>query len=952
MSNAIFHNKWHGFNHYTVPLEGYPDSATDPIASFDFPFRGIFYNSANNLRSNSLGWWFYYSLTFSNSADWEKYPTIFNTVTPLTGLWDLGYNSYQTLCAVSGVFYDNVFTQTLSLSPESMWDGTGKNGWHIALSSITHRTDLNQVNLKQKVAVPVRLYEQENSIIWPLSAQTVFYNITSTKSLTADQIIDPRRGGKYTMWMYVDRCPVENANVIFDPKIYNISVKTQGASFNTSRDVLLKSANEITLESNGITRIDFTYDGDRMLGRATRYRVLLPTTDDLYFQGRGIRFRDPITRATKSPVYVNTADITDTALSAKYLTNDLNEGINRSITIDYNFSSQFTETSSLYVPGSGISMRFLNSDNQFFNFNLIGASWPNTTFLNKFPTLTGSFDRVIGTLSGRGDFRNPVFAENLIASPDEFFVTTDKILSAYPTARFGGPYELSPSTIRTVQTCFSSYTVEIFSGKDRDITSITVNGVRVPISPLVVNCMRQPYSFFNERTATLTFERVQDDYEIEIVFGPQLPITIPGLVVWMISQDNTVLGRTATNVLTSWTSSTNNNFNLLQPLPAIAPTLVTDDALRSVSFIGSRSMQSNPSGVTTTTPLTSLSSNSTFLNGFTTFTVFRTTNVLPTSSIIWWLGDFTGTNNQGGFGLTLSGAQLYTISNYKQKYAGLQEQLLFDSTRLFNNGVFVVATVYDPQRSASRQEIYVNNTRSIFQRSFFDNTVTTPLTNFNIVVGKHPTEGTGFGRFRLYDLYIYDRPLGRGDVLRMNDFLINKINSYSNACLGGDLNLDDIPEGFIPCDVPIRYSGNVGYPAPIQNVTLGTGIGIVRFEYEAFGVPDRFIVKWDDVIVIDTGYRGGSNFDYRPGTPTSQRNNFNNNLTGKIDPVTQRTYPDFDNYPDDGYPRILGVGRGIAEFVKTDVAPINVQVEVWAPLGGTAWNCLVRCPQPIIEDVE
>ena len=38
--NARFHNKYHGANHHTVPTDGVVDSALDPIASHDYPFKG------------------------------------------------------------------------------------------------------------------------------------------------------------------------------------------------------------------------------------------------------------------------------------------------------------------------------------------------------------------------------------------------------------------------------------------------------------------------------------------------------------------------------------------------------------------------------------------------------------------------------------------------------------------------------------------------------------------------------------------------------------------------------------------------------------------------------------------------------------------------------------------------------------------------------------------------
>jgi hypothetical protein len=45
--NARFHNKLHRKNHHSSPTTGYPDSATDPIASAAEPFQGDFYINGN-----------------------------------------------------------------------------------------------------------------------------------------------------------------------------------------------------------------------------------------------------------------------------------------------------------------------------------------------------------------------------------------------------------------------------------------------------------------------------------------------------------------------------------------------------------------------------------------------------------------------------------------------------------------------------------------------------------------------------------------------------------------------------------------------------------------------------------------------------------------------------------------------------------------------------------------
>ena len=52
-----FHNKFHRHNHHSEPTDRddrYPDSAYDPIASFEAPFKGEFYSEGNIITTQSL----------------------------------------------------------------------------------------------------------------------------------------------------------------------------------------------------------------------------------------------------------------------------------------------------------------------------------------------------------------------------------------------------------------------------------------------------------------------------------------------------------------------------------------------------------------------------------------------------------------------------------------------------------------------------------------------------------------------------------------------------------------------------------------------------------------------------------------------------------------------------------------------------------------------------------
>ena len=143
----------------------------------------------------------------------------------------------------------------------------------------------------------------------------------------------------------------------------------------------------------------------------------------------------------------------------------------------------------------------------------------------------------------------------------------------------------------------------------------------------------------------------------------------------------------------------------------------------------------------------------------------------------------------------------------------------------------------------------------------------------------------------------------------------------------------------INCGESSSFSGGVSYPTT-QSVTLGTATGTVVLNYDAQSVPDRFIVEWNSSVVIDTGYRGSSVYDFGGGS----RSAFTSSLTGDIDPITLNAYPDLTTYPDDGYPRIVGPGIGTASFVKNLASDNFAIIKVYAPMSSTIWAYRMDCP--------
>jgi hypothetical protein len=100
---------------------------------------------------------------------------------------------------------------------------------------------------------------------------------------------------------------------------------------------------------------------------------------------------------------------------------------------------------------------------------------------------------------------------------------------------------------------------------------------------------------------------------------------------------------------------------------------------------------------------------------------------------------------------------------------------------------------------------------------------------------------------------------------------------------------------------------------------LGSGTGIVTLTFNAFAIPDRYVVTYNGVVVIDTGYRGARS--------QSRQTELNAALAARgLPPST-----------------IVGPGIGSASFLKTS-SVAYATVQVYAPMPGTAWNYTLSCP--------
>ena len=146
-------------------------------------------------------------------------------------------------------------------------------------------------------------------------------------------------------------------------------------------------------------------------------------------------------------------------------------------------------------------------------------------------------------------------------------------------------------------------------------------------------------------------------------------------------------------------------------------------------------------------------------------------------------------------------------------------------------------------------------------------------------------------------------------------------------CVSGSNGEDpvEVEEEVQECNDTVTYSGNQTFPG-IYEVDLGYATGSVTVTYQAYSVPDKFVVDWSGSTVFNSGYVGSV------GNQTS----LNTNLSDRgYDPETITNVSSlFGGLP----------GYGSGSFEKTTAEPTTCQIRVYAPLPGTAWQLTVDCP--------
>lgn len=116
------------------------------------------------------------------------------------------------------------------------------------------------------------------------------------------------------------------------------------------------------------------------------------------------------------------------------------------------------------------------------------------------------------------------------------------------------------------------------------------------------------------------------------------------------------------------------------------------------------------------------------------------------------------------------------------------------------------------------------------------------------------------------------------------------------------------------CGQQYTYSGGQNYPERYMFNLNATGSSTLT--YQAYGIPDKWVIIQDGNIILDTGYRGSAD-----------------NQTALNNALAELGLP-----PE----TIQGVGSGTAQFTVSSLSPIYVYI--YAPMSGTSFQTTISCP--------
>lgn len=288
MATFVFHNNFHRYNHHTIELSGFPESAADPIASSKYPFQGIFYNNCSDYLgnfiglSNSFNWWSTFVTVTSNYIEWNKYRTTYTTVNTNSANWQGNKSLYTTFKSLSdkwnssyGTFDENI------------------NVWSNAIDGYNVYSNQSQEYTLQKTFSASFIDKSDmNNITWDLSSSQVGIFVATNNAIFSG-FSGSKKGGLYDLILITDATCYSALSV----------------TFNSDKFKFQSDTNSYSVTGVHIRKIKFLSDGKYLHGNKSFLYDVTPPERNVYYAGPGIVLYDngiptnPLTLNDGEPVF-------------------------------------------------------------------------------------------------------------------------------------------------------------------------------------------------------------------------------------------------------------------------------------------------------------------------------------------------------------------------------------------------------------------------------------------------------------------------------------------------------------------------------------------------------------------------------------------------------------------------------------------------------------------------
>lgn len=270
MATFVFHNNFHRYNHHTIELPGFPESAIDPIASSKYPFQGILYNNCSDYLgnfiglSNSFNWWSTFVTVTSNYIEWDKYRTTYTTVNTNSANWQGNkplYTTYNSLSNKWNSLYDT-YSENITLWSQAI------DGYNVYSNQIQEYTS-------QKTFSASFIDKNDlNNVVWNLSSAQVGIFVATNNAIFSG-FSGLKKGGIYDLILVTDATCFSSLSVTFNKEKFKFKNNT----------------NTYSISGIHVRKMQFVSDGKYLHGKSFLYDIT-PPDRNVYYAGPGIVLYD------------------------------------------------------------------------------------------------------------------------------------------------------------------------------------------------------------------------------------------------------------------------------------------------------------------------------------------------------------------------------------------------------------------------------------------------------------------------------------------------------------------------------------------------------------------------------------------------------------------------------------------------------------------------------------